>query len=283
MKIQRIVPILLFICLCLVARSQDVIITKDSRQIQAEIIEVSPTVIKYKIYQRPNSPIVSIPIREVQKVIYEKSTAPGDTNNNFQRILRKKEKIRPFLSGTALHAYIESSFSHDAHHNLNYIEPLRITLGAQIKDYIYLGAGMGAAYFPDINIESGYEMLDTFTSEYYDKIPQYKLSTFGVFKLTLPITENIVPYIDAEGGITVCRREWTEKWFLAPFFSASVGISIYHITISGGYEQFTMPVDRMYKPYKEWTYYNESSHANGSANFGNFFIRIGAKIGNLKN
>ena len=38
----------------------------------------------------------------------------------------------------------------------------------------------------------------------------------------------------------------------------------------------------MYKPYREWTYFTEDSHANGALKFGNIFVKIGAKIGYLK-
>ena len=76
MRIQRIVLILLFICLCVAAQAQDVIVTKDSRHIQAEIIEVSPSVVRYKVYGKPNAPVTTISIKEVESITYESDIEP---------------------------------------------------------------------------------------------------------------------------------------------------------------------------------------------------------------
>lgn len=284
MRIQRIVLILLFICLCVAAQAQDVIVTKDSRHIQAEIIEVSPSVVRYKVYGKPNAPVTTISIKEVESITYESDIEPEETEEdfNYQKNPHKKARRQAYISGTAFHAYIESEFSYNFKYSLFSIDPLKVTLGAQFGDYVFAGAGAGGTIFTKNIAEKGYELLGTDSMEYYDEISRYKLSAFGVIRLTKPINEKVVPFLNIEGGVSVCRREWTEEWFAAPYFSAGLGISISHFEISAGYEHFAMPVDRMYKPYREWTYFTEDSHANGALKFGNIFVKIGAKIGYLK-
>ena len=284
MRIQRIVSILFFICLCVAVQAQDVIVTKDSRHIQAEIIEVSPSVVRYKVYGKPNAPVTTISIKDVESIIYESDIEPEETEEdfNYKKNSRKTARRQPYISGTAFHAYIESAFSHNFKYSLFSIDPLKITLGAQFGDYVFAGAGLGGTIFTDNIAEKGYEILGTDTTEYYDEISRYKLSAFGVLRFTYPINQKIVPFLNIEGGVSACRREWTEEWFATPYISTGIGISISHFEISAGYEYFAMPVDRMYKPYKEWTYFSEDSHENGSLKFGNIFIKIGAKIGYLK-
>ena len=281
-KIQRIVAILFFICLCMAAYSQDVIVTKDSRHIQAEIIDVSPSVIRYKVYGKPNSPIITISTKDVKSVIYESDIEPEEDIEQNKKKEKRNNGERPYISGTTFHAYIESSVSYNKKHSLYSIKPLKVAIGPQFSDYVFIGAGLGTTLFPDNIAEKGYEMFDTTFKEYYDKIPQWHFSAFGITKITYPINEKIVPFLEIEGGYNLCRREWTDEWFGAPYFSTSIGISIYHFDISTGYERYIMPVDRLYKPYKEWTYFDESSRTNGTLPFGNIFIKIGAKIGYLK-
>ena len=283
MKIRRIVAIFFFLCLCLVAYSQDVIVTKDSRHIKAEIIDVSPSVIRYKVYGKPDSDVFTISTKDVKSVIYESDLEKEeDFEQNANDGKRNKEKETPSISGVVLHTYIESAFSYNNKYSLFSIKPFKVAMGPQFGDHVFVGGGLGTTLFPNNIVENGYETFDNKTKEYFDKIPQWNFSAFVVTKLSYPIKKSIVPFFELEGGLGLYRRVWTEEWLGTPYFSTSIGITIYHFELSAGYERHTMPVDRLYKPYKEWTYFDKTSHANGTINIGNIFIKIGAKIGYLK-
>lgn len=288
MKITRLLPIIFTLCFCTAAAAQDIIITKDARKIEAESIEVSPRFIKYKVYGKPFLPSVTIPMKEVEAIYYENGDIFGDTISNIY--LPRKAK-RPFITGNTIHWRIGSTFSYDDRHYLNSFDPLRVSGGLQMHDYFFAGLGVGFSYFPDIVLESGVEPFETVTpsgteiinEEYFDQIPQYKYSVFGVVHLSMPITKKIIPFLDLEGGISLSSRGWNDEIYCSPFVSAGLGFCFSHIEISGGYELFKMPLDRLYKPYQDWDYFEESNHPNGSLTFGNVYIKIEAKIGYLNN
>lgn len=284
-KIRHIVPILLMICPCIAATAQDVIVTKDSREIHAESLEISPRMIKYKIYGKPNMPAATIPIKDVEYIIYDADTYNGDTvrTDNIKTIVSSKKKKRPFISGSTIHYRIESSFSYDYRNFMHSVTPVRLSAGYQIRDYVFLGIGADASFFFENVIANGTTIFESETKEYFDEIPKYKFSGFGIIRFSFPITKKVVTFLDFEGGYSVSPRLWNDEWYGSPIVSGGFGFCFSHIEISGGYEQYLMPQDRMYKPFERWTYYDESSHSNGTFGFGNFYIKIGVKIGHLSN
>lgn len=66
--------------LCLIALisfsafSQDVIVKKSGEKIDAKVMEITSTNIKYKAYNQPDGPIRNIAISEVDEIIYEDGT-----------------------------------------------------------------------------------------------------------------------------------------------------------------------------------------------------------------
>lgn len=288
MNTKRLLPIIITLCLCTASAAQDIIITKDARKIEAESIEVTPRFIKYKIFGKPFLPEVSIPVKEVEAIYYENGDIFGDTIADV--IISRKAK-RPFISGNTIHWRIGSTFSYDDKHYLNSFDPLRVSMGLQMHDYFFAGMGVGFSYFPDVVFETGEETFETVTengietiiNEYFDQIPQYKYSVFGVIHLSLPITKKIIPFLDIEGGISLSSRGWNDEIYCSPFVSGGLGFCFSHIEISGGYELFKAPLDRLYKPYQGWDYFEETNHPKGNLNFGNFYVKIEAKIGYLNN
>ena len=279
MKIQRIVSILIFICFCVAAYSQDVIVTKDSRRIQAEIIDVLPSAVRYKIYGKPDSPIVTISVKNVQSIIYESDL---DIENDIDDDTPQQKEKNKYIQEPTLHAYIENSFAYYPSHSLKSVDPIRAIMGVQFNDHFFVGTGAGITIFPDNIYDSGYEMVDTVNRLYYDEIPRFNFSAFLSGRFTHRIKPQIVPFAEIEAGISLCQREWTREAFVSPYFSAGIGIVIYHFEISAGYQYFVVPLDRMYK-HEYWDFFNKLSHTNGSLNMGGIFLKIGANIGNATN
>ena len=69
--------------------SQDVILKRDGKKIEAKVLEVSSTQIKYKREDQQDGPLRTIPVYDVKEIIYEDGTwdtfdqeGPGETPKN---------------------------------------------------------------------------------------------------------------------------------------------------------------------------------------------------------
>ena len=70
--------------------SQDVIVNKNGSEIQAKVLEISPTMIKYKLSSYLDGPLRSIAIKDVFLIKYENGSveymnSAGDNNSNDNR------------------------------------------------------------------------------------------------------------------------------------------------------------------------------------------------------
>ena len=68
---KRKISLTILLLFCIAATAQDVITTKDGEDIQAKVLEITQTDIKYKKYSNPDGPIYSISKSEVLIVRYE--------------------------------------------------------------------------------------------------------------------------------------------------------------------------------------------------------------------
>jgi hypothetical protein len=91
--------------------SQDVILKKNGKKIEAKVLEVSSTQIKYKREDQLDGPLRTIPVYDVKEIIYEDGTwdtfeqeSPKETpkNETVLREPRAKAKDPLFDSGTFL-------------------------------------------------------------------------------------------------------------------------------------------------------------------------------------
>lgn len=290
MNIRKIlVPLpllILAVCVC----AQDVIVTKDKRHIEAEVLEVSPSTIKYRLWNRPNGEVLSIPQKEVASVIYASDVESDETAEDESSKKGKKQgkqqgaSERPFLHLPSLHSYLEAEGLYNTEYGVWSFGP-KITVGSQLSDYVFIGGGIGAGFFGHRKIGEGieqYPVPDGDTLMFLDKIPSYRLTAHVSLKVTIPLSATIIPYLEAEGGVDLTQRDWTEKWFTGWHYGLGVGIAVHHFTISAGYTSTVLPIDREFKPYEQWTFYRDG-YENGTHNFGFIYLKVGAKIGYLKN
>lgn len=296
MKLLKFLLLISLMFACVHTYAQDVIVTKDKRHIQAEIIEVSPSVIKYRVYGKPNSVVISIPVKEVESVVYESDMEKDENEEEPEDSgsLRPQTSNRPFLTNTHLHAYIMTHGMVGL--NSGFLGAgTKMSIGAQFSDYVYLGGGLGATHFnnrqvgegntpvlvpPEEENEDNPEEPVEQMVQYYDMIPKYGFTAFVTTKVAFPITRNVVPYIDSEVGFDISQHDWTEKWSGGWHYAVGAGISIYRFTLSFGYQTVMLPVDRKLKPYEEWTYYSEGYELK-TLNEGCFYFKIGVKLGTL--
>jgi hypothetical protein len=83
MKTLNFKNISLFLCLtlfCGLGYAQDIIVTKDSKRIEAKILEVNINDIKYKNFNNQNGPTYTILKSEIASIIYENGTVEAFSN-----------------------------------------------------------------------------------------------------------------------------------------------------------------------------------------------------------
>jgi len=68
---KKILVVLLFFFLTKNSFSQDVIVLKDGTKIEAKVLEISSTTIKYKLFTQPDGPLRSLQTYEITEIIYE--------------------------------------------------------------------------------------------------------------------------------------------------------------------------------------------------------------------
>jgi len=66
--------VLIFICFSFSAFSQDVIMKKDGKKIDAKVVEITTTMIKYRSWEQQDGPIRNIAIKDVKEIIYDDGT-----------------------------------------------------------------------------------------------------------------------------------------------------------------------------------------------------------------
>lgn len=66
--------LLLFVICSFSSWSQDAILKRDGSKIDAKVVEITTTTIKYRNFDQPDGPIRNIAINDVQEIIYENGT-----------------------------------------------------------------------------------------------------------------------------------------------------------------------------------------------------------------
>ena len=66
--------IVLFISISFSGMSQDAIMKRDGSKIDAKVVEITSTTIKYRNFDQPDGPLRNIAINDVQEIIYENGT-----------------------------------------------------------------------------------------------------------------------------------------------------------------------------------------------------------------
>ncbi len=72
--------------------ASDMIVTKDARKIDAKILEVSSSEIKYKKMSNPNGPTYVMPVAEIQTVVYENGEVEIYEERKEEEVAKPVEK-----------------------------------------------------------------------------------------------------------------------------------------------------------------------------------------------
>lgn len=100
---KKVFLFLAFIAIAVFTSAQDVIITTDSKKIDAKIVEVSPTEIKYKEIDNLDGPLFVLPVSKINSIIYsngkvqtfsQNEVAPAPTPAPAPNVVRNPYQIQ---------------------------------------------------------------------------------------------------------------------------------------------------------------------------------------------
>lgn len=88
--------IFLFLILSFSSWSQDAILKRDGTKIDAKVVEITTTTIKYRNFDQPDGPIRNIAINDVQEIIYENGTwEKFEKRETTATVTEEKTESRP--------------------------------------------------------------------------------------------------------------------------------------------------------------------------------------------
>jgi hypothetical protein len=86
---------LLFVVFSFTSWSQDAIMKRDGSKIDAKVVEITSTTIKYRNFDQPDGPLRNIAINDVQEIIYENGTWEKFEKTAKVETTESTEKVQP--------------------------------------------------------------------------------------------------------------------------------------------------------------------------------------------
>ena len=234
--------------------AQDIIITKDAQKIEAKILEVSGSEIKYKKQSNLEGPTFILGVEELNSIIYANGEVQvfedkADKQNigvkdvvavQDDTVCEKKEfggqfgdrkvneNTRPFIKEPFFNMYADAE--------IRYIfNGLRISIGAstnftfgcRIKEYVFVGGSIGYDFFSPIRTcsfpsgQEGYEDAHFITA----------LANVRIF---LPVKPKLYPYLSISGGCSIIFPLYMEPVHFR--VKVGAGVDIKRFTVGMGYD-----------------------------------------------
>ena len=90
--------LILFISISFLGLSQDAIMKRDGSKIDAKVVEITSTTIKYRNFDQPDGPLRNIAINDVQEIIYENGTwekfEKKEQTTGYQPVTKEEVPVR---------------------------------------------------------------------------------------------------------------------------------------------------------------------------------------------
>lgn len=172
--------LIVFICLAGFAYSQDQLFKKDNSKIEAKILEINTTEIKYKLFNNPDGPTYIVLKNEVAMIIYQNGTHEvfnnkPDINQNNTIDTDKKLKDEQL-------AKFDELVSTKNLISLNILEPMNGTFSLNylreiannlFHVYIPIGVGFAQPYYNQAMVPANYSFGNSTLNGY---VSDYKFS-----------------------------------------------------------------------------------------------------------
>ena len=164
---KKILSTILLVALSVISFAQDIIVTNDARKIEAKILEVSGTEVKYKETDNPEGPTFIISTNDINSIIYangkvslfqQSSTEEKDQNNiasepsyltrlgdnyTYKGYVMKGDAYANFLRNNCLKAY---QIYHKGY-VITYAGVLFLSVGVGLEIGTLLGGAIAGGYF----------------------------------------------------------------------------------------------------------------------------------------
>ena len=166
-KMKKILSTILLVAFSVISFAQDIIVTNDARKIEAKILEVSGTEVKYKETGNPEGPTFIISTNDINSIIYangivslfqQSSTEEKDQNSiaskpsyltrlgdnyTYNGYVMKGDAYANFLRNNCLKAY------HIYHKGyvITYAGVLFLSVGVGLEIGTLLGGAIAGGYF----------------------------------------------------------------------------------------------------------------------------------------
>jgi hypothetical protein len=79
---RGVLLVMFFIAISSACFAQDIIVTKDSKKIEAKVTEVGTEIIKYKLFDHQDGPNYTVPTNTIASIIYQNGTVETFTSKN---------------------------------------------------------------------------------------------------------------------------------------------------------------------------------------------------------
>ena len=168
--------------------AQDVIVLRDATEIEAKVLTIGVNDISYKKWDFQDGPVYQIPKSDVFFIKYangSKDVFTTETSANDTQIENTKGK---YIHRTLFNAYIEAGCPFRAYEAG---PALHITLGARIRDYVFVGMMMGV------------DALFVSRTEYRGLWDGLYVPFLANVRCFYPVNEVIYPYLETSLGFNL--------------------------------------------------------------------------------
>jgi len=139
--------------------SQDVILKRDGKKIEAKVLEVSSTQIKYKREDQQDGPLRTIPVYDVKEIIYEDGTwdtfdqeGPGETPKNETGPPEPRTKAKDHILGNGF--FLDGMICYamgSEMHEISVYDPITFnytyTTESVLRNYIGINIRLGHKWY----------------------------------------------------------------------------------------------------------------------------------------
>ncbi|MBQ0136789.1 MAG: hypothetical protein KBS40_02130 [Bacteroidales bacterium] len=243
--------------------AKDIIILKNSTKIDAKILEVSSSEIKYKKINSLDGPMFVVSTNEINSIVFENGDvqtysavhqqSPRQENNTIAQNEATESSTETIMSNgmysSGKKAHFQFIHSIGANFMENFAGPsMTFGFGSRIKDYLYVGGGFGCANLLKASSVESYNVALPFYAQVRGYVPvKKKFMPFVEFSIGGTLDFMQAYYVSRKGeihddGMRLDGHFYTEVGvgFYANKFNFSIGYSRLMDTNTGfikiGYE-----------------------------------------------
>jgi hypothetical protein len=237
-------------------QAQDIIITKDAQKIEAKILEVSGSEIKYKKQSNLEGPTFILGVEELNSIIYANGEVQvfedkADKQNIGEKdvvavqddtVCEKKEfggqfgdrkvneNTRPFIKEPFFNMYADAEVRYIFDGQIVSIgASTNFTFGCRINDYVYVGGSIGYDFYPIRTVTT-----DIYVSRSYNYEDAHFITSLSNVRIFIPAKPQLYPFFNISAGCSIIFPFYLEPVHFR--LKVGAGVDIKRFTIGMGYD-----------------------------------------------